>query len=117
MNTHREQLKRALAKGFYGDNLLYMALLVSEVRRTGELTNPVAFFVVEQVLRRVHAHWFEQQPTTVQLAGALEDRLTKLLEATLTDGDPQALLAHMNELVEEYDACRREVAAPIESPR
>ena len=113
MNTAGEQLRGALAKGFYSENLLFMALLVAELRRKEQVSNPVASFVIEQVLRNVHTRWFEQQPSTVELAKALESRLAKLIEATLLVTDPQALIACMNDLVRAYDDCRKEVPPSI----
>ncbi len=113
MNTPHEQLRKALAKGFYSENLVSMALLAAGMRRKEQESNPVAAFVIEQVLSNVHTHWFEQQPSTVELAEALESRLVRLIEATLTASDPQALVTCMNDLVTAYDDCRREVPASI----
>ncbi len=113
MNTAQEQLHKALAKGFYSENLLFMALLVAELRRNEQAINPVAAFVVEQVLRNVYTHWFEQQPSTVELAETLESRLVPLIEGALAVSDPPALIQRMDDLVKAYDDCRREVSAPI----
>ena len=105
----------ALANGFYGENILYIVDLLADIRREGRVANPAAFYVVEAILKELHRRWFEQQPSEVDTTRVLEDRMFPRIKAALraVDGEPGELLARLNETVEAFIACLKEIPVNI----
>jgi hypothetical protein len=110
MRIH-DEIRQALAKGLYEDNLLDVTARIAKVPSDGGGARPIVLHTILTILEGTLKRWFAGAPTEVELANQLQARLVPPVNAVLAAderGHANELMVTLDDLARTYQRCKEE---------